>query len=139
MLVRNLRVISAIMKQQCTEKGRLVVNDGMDINAGSAICLGPNNFMEKYYRSVPVGVTVEGSNVLTRNLIIFGQGINKSHPHIIPVLNSILEDDEKAFGESIVPLIKHSVLSYISALWNQCTPTISTENELEKQTIYFLL
>ena len=90
-------VLSAIMKQQSTERARQVINDGMDISGGSAICLGPNNFMEKYYRSIPVGITVEGANILTRSLIIFGQGINKSHPYINNILDSILEDDIKQF------------------------------------------
>ena len=83
-------VLSAIMKQQCTERARIVLNHGMDIHAGSAICVGRNNFLEKFYRSAPIGITVEGSNTLTRSLIIFGQGLNKSHPHIFPILESIL-------------------------------------------------
>ena len=115
-------VISAIMKQQCTERGRLVVNDGMDINAGSAICLGHQNFMEKFYESVPVGVTVEGSNVLTRNLIIFGQGINKSHPYIYPILDSILENDVTAFKKTLFPMIEHSVCLYVNVLLQAFTP-----------------
>jgi acyl-CoA dehydrogenase len=64
-------VISAIMKQQTTDRAREVIDYGMDIHAGSAICLGENNFMEKFYRSSPIGITVEGSNTLTKNLIIF--------------------------------------------------------------------
>jgi len=75
-------VISAIMKQQTTERGRSVISDAMDIHGGAAICVGYNNFLEKYYKSVPIGITVEGSNTLTRSLIIFAQGLNKSHPHI---------------------------------------------------------
>ena len=77
------------MKQQCTEKARLVLNDAMDIHAGAAICLGYNNFLEKFYRAAPIGITVEGSNTLTRSLIIFGQGLNKSHPYIFPILENI--------------------------------------------------
>mgnify|MGYP001969183938 CR=1 FL=1 len=53
-------VISAIMKQQCTERGRIVLNDAMDIHGGAAICIGYSNFLEKYYRSAPIGITVEG-------------------------------------------------------------------------------
>ena len=56
-----------------------------------------SNFLEKYYRSAPIGITVEGSNTLTRSLIIFGQGLNKSHPYIFPILESILKDDVKEF------------------------------------------
>ena len=63
-------VLSAIMKQQCTERGRIVLNEAMDIHAGASICIGPNNFLEKFYRSAPIGITVEGSNTLTKNLIM---------------------------------------------------------------------
>ena len=80
-------VVSAIMKQQCTERARLVLNEAMDIHAGASICLGYSNFLEKFYRSVPIGITVEGSNTLTRSLIIFGQGLNKSHPYIFSILD----------------------------------------------------
>jgi acyl-CoA dehydrogenase len=66
-------VITAIMKQQTTERGRTILNHGMDIYAGSGICVGENNFFTKFYNSSPVGITVEGSNTLTRGLIIFGQ------------------------------------------------------------------
>ena len=93
-------VISAIMKQQCTERGRDVLNHGLDIHAGSGICVGYNNFLEKFYRSAPIGITVEGSNTLTRSLIIFGQGLNKSHPHIYNILDSILDNDINKFRSS---------------------------------------
>lgn len=102
-------VISAIMKEQTTERARTVLNHGMDIYAGSAICLGENNFLEEFYRSAPVGITVEGSNTLTKNLIIFGQGLNKSHPHIFDVYNSILTDDPKSFKTHFNKLIGHSL------------------------------
>ena len=68
-------VLSAIMKQQTTERGREVLNHAIDIHAGGAICLGYSNFLEKFYRAAPIGITVEGSNTLTRSLIIFGQGL----------------------------------------------------------------
>ena len=70
------------MKQQTTERGKTVIVNGMDVR-GSGICQGPNNFISKFYEAGPIGITVEGSNVLTRSLIIFGQGLNKSHPYII--------------------------------------------------------
>merc|ERR1711871_1802917 len=69
----------------------------MDIHAGSSICLGENNFLEKFYRSAPIGITVEGSNTLTKNLILFGQGLNKSHPFIYPILDNILNNDIEGF------------------------------------------
>jgi len=128
-------VLSAIMKQQSTERARQVINDGMEISAGAAICLGPNNFMEKYYRSVPVGLTVEGANILTRSLIIFGQGLNKSHPYINNILDSILEDDSKQFKESIIPMIKHSISTYLYAITRNLLPF--SNDLLSRQTMYF--
>ena len=127
-------VISAIMKQQTTDRAREVLNDGMDIHAGSAICLGENNFMEKFYRSAPIGITVEGSNTLTRNLIIFGQGLNKSHPYIYPVLDSILTDNLDNFKTSFRDILNHSLSLYWKSL-----PGVSfyCRTPLENQTLQF--
>lgn len=109
-------VISAIMKQQTTERGRVVLNEAMDIHGGAAICVGYNNFLEKYYKSAPIGITVEGSNTLTRSLIIFGQGLNKSHPHIYPLLESILDNDFGQFKTNFNRIISHSVGLYYKTL-----------------------
>ena len=102
-------VLSAIMKEQTTERARHVLLDGMDIHGGSAICMGSNNLIEKFYKSAPIGITVEGSNVLTKNLIIFGQGLNKSHPYIYPILDAVENDDAKKFGENMALIINHSL------------------------------
>ncbi len=123
-------VISALMKQQCTERARKVINNGMDIHAGNAICLGHSNFLHKYYQSAPIGITVEGSNTLTRSLIVFGQGLNKSHPYIFPILESILEDNPKDFQKEFNQMVGHTVGKYIKT-YNPFLP------ELEKQTINF--
>ena len=109
-------VISAIMKQQTTDRAREVLNHAMDIHAGSAICLGENNFLEKFYKAAPIGITVEGSNTLTRNLIVFGQGLNKSHPHIFPVLESILENDNTKFNTEFANILKHTAICYKNSL-----------------------
>ena len=124
-------VISAIMKQQTTDRAREVLNHGMDIHAGSAICKGPNNFLEKFYKSAPIGITVEGSNTLTRNLMIFGQGLNKSHPHIFPILDNILKSNEDGFKTNFNNIIKHSLKLYFKTL----NPFYT--DELERQTIHF--
>ena len=86
-------VITAIMKQQTTERARIILNHGMDIYSGSGICTGENNFFTKFYNASPVGITVEGSNTLTRGLIIFGQGLNKSHPYIFPIFENIQDNN----------------------------------------------
>jgi alkylation response protein AidB-like acyl-CoA dehydrogenase len=73
---------AAITKYQLTEMGRVVVNDAMDIHGGHGIQLGPHNYLGLLYQSLPVGITVEGANILTRNLIIFGQGALRCHPFV---------------------------------------------------------
>ena len=105
-------VITAIMKQQTTERGRIVLNHGMDIYAGSGICVGENNFFTKFYNSSPIGITVEGSNTLTRGLIIFGQGLNKSHPYIFPIFQSIQDDDLAGFKKHFNSLIANCLGNY---------------------------
>lgn len=75
-------VISAILKYQLTEGMRRVINDGMDIQGGSGICLGPRNFIGRLYQVIPIGITVEGANILTHTMMIFGQGAVRCHPFI---------------------------------------------------------
>ena len=76
-------VISAIVKYHVTERGRALVNDGMDILGGKGICIGPNNFLASAYQQIPIAITVEGANILTRSLIIFGQGAIRAHPYVL--------------------------------------------------------
>lgn len=76
-------VVSAIVKYHVTEMGRSVINDAMDVLGGKGICLGPNNFMGRVYQQIPIGITVEGANILTRSLIIFGQGAIRCHPYVL--------------------------------------------------------
>ena len=109
-------VLTAIAKQQCTERARNVLSHGMDIVAGSAICKGPNNIFTKFYQAAPIGITVEGSNTLTRSLIIFGQGLNKSHPHIFQLYDSIVENDLVSFRKHFNSMTIHAVNSYRHAL-----------------------
>ena len=130
-------VLTAIMKQQTTERARLVLNEGMDIYAGSAICTGENNFFTKFYHSAPIGITVEGSNTLTRSLIIFGQGLNKSHPFIFPIFQSIQEDDIKAFQKNFNAMLKEIIVNYTKVL--QPSFSWKEKDRLEKLTLKFSL
>jgi acyl-CoA dehydrogenase len=75
-------VVSAIMKAYVTENARQVINDAMDIRAGAGITLGPKNPLGPIYTSIPISITVEGANILTRTLIIFGQGAIRCHPFV---------------------------------------------------------
>ena len=130
-------VISAIMKYYATENARHVLNDAMDIYAGSGICLGENNFLEKYYKSAPVGITVEGSNTLTRSLIIFGQGLNKSHPFIYPILNDILSDDVNSFSKNFRNIIGHSMSMLSKSVVSNVYNSNDQSRQLDKLTQKF--
>jgi acyl-CoA dehydrogenase len=130
-------VISAIMKQQTTERGKDVIINAMDIHAGGAICKGPNNWISKYYNAGPIGITVEGSNTLTRSLIIFGQGLNKSHPHISNIVDAIEQDDLSRFNIHMKSMVNHTVKQFSKSFFNRFTPTGNAQNQLLDNTILF--
>lgn len=88
-------VISGIMKLHATEKMRTSVTDAMDIHGGKGIIDGPHNYLGNLYRSVPIGITVEGANILTRNLIVFGQGAIRSHPYILQEMTALNDPDQE--------------------------------------------
>ena len=86
-------VPSAIVKYHSTETMRKVVNDAMDILAGAGISMGPRNLLGQAYQGIPVGITVEGANILTRSLIIFGQGAVRSHPYVYKEMQAVADTD----------------------------------------------
>lgn len=88
-------VISAIVKYHCTERGRVVVNDAMDVHGGKGICMGPDNYLARFYQQTPIGITVEGANILTRSLIIFGQGAVRAHPYVLKEIKAAHDADKK--------------------------------------------
>jgi acyl-CoA dehydrogenase len=88
-------VLSAIAKYHVTERARRVVNDAMDIAGGKGICLGPSNFLGRAYQQLPISITVEGANILTRSLIIFGQGSIRCHPYLLKEMTAARDDDEE--------------------------------------------
>src|SRR5262245_12422128 len=90
-------VVTAIMKYQATERMRVVANDAMDIHGGKGVQDGPLNYLGTLYRAVPVGITVEGANIVTRSLIQFGQGAIRSHPYLLKEMTA-LEDPDRARG-----------------------------------------
>jgi acyl-CoA dehydrogenase len=81
-------VISAIVKYHLTERGRQAINDAMDVHGGKGICLGPSNYLGRNYQQIPVSITVEGANILTRNMIIFGQGAIRCHPYLLKEIDA---------------------------------------------------
>jgi len=90
-------VVTAIMKAQATERMRISVNDAMDVHGGKAIIEGPLNYLGALYRGVPIGITVEGANIVTRSLIQFGQGAIRCHPYLLKEMMA-LEDADRARG-----------------------------------------
>lgn len=101
-------VISAILKYHNTEQMRQVMNDAMDVHGGRGICMGPSNYLARGYQGVPVAITVEGANILTRSMIIFGQGAMRCHPFVVQEIESASNPD-KSLGlrEFDVALFKH--------------------------------
>lgn len=99
-------VISAIAKYNCTDRSRSVINDAMDVHGGKGICMGPDNYMARTYQQIPIGITVEGANILTRSLIIFGQGAVRAHPYVL-----------KEIKAAHNPNKKQAILDFDQALW----------------------
>ena len=93
-------VINSIMKYHATEKFRTVINDAMDVMGGSAIIRGENNLLAHAYFAIPISITVEGANILTRNLMQFGQGLIKSHPYIYTEITALKSNNVKAFDKA---------------------------------------
>ena len=88
-------VISALLKYHSTERMRHSVNDAIDIHGGRGICDGPSNYLQGAYQMVPVGITVEGANILTRTLITFAQGALRSHPYLYNEIEAVQDQDRE--------------------------------------------
>lgn len=117
-------VVSAIMKHEATERMRMTLNDAMDIHGGKGICMGPRNYLAAAYQAIPVGITVEGANILTRSLIIFGQGAMRCHPFLLREIEAAgLQDKEKSVAEfddsftaHVSHIMKNAALSLLHGL-----------------------
>ena len=100
-------VVTAIAKYNFTELGREIVNDAMDISGGAGISRGPRNLLAHSYIAMPIAITVEGANILTRTLMIFGQGAIRSHPYALKEIQALMEKDVKKFDENFWKHIGH--------------------------------
>jgi acyl-CoA dehydrogenase len=115
-------VPSAILKYHNTELGRQVANDAMDVHGGKAIMLGRKNYLARNYQGVPIAITVEGANILTRNLIIFGQGAIRCHPFVLAEMEAARDPDRERGLEAFDRLLfKHIgyTLSNAARSWVQ--------------------
>jgi acyl-CoA dehydrogenase len=118
-------VISAIAKYHMTERARACVNDAMDIHGGKGICLGPNNWVGRGYQVLPVGITVEGANILTRTLIIFGQGAIRAHPYVLREMRAAKElqgaEASSEFDDAFTAHIGHTLSNGVRAFLHGLT------------------
>lgn len=109
-------VISSVMKQNCTERGRRIVEKGMDVAAGSAICRGDKNYLGNAYMSLPIAITVEGANIMTRSFQVIGQGLTRCHPHMLELIYSLQGDSTPEnvdkFGKQLRKVINHGVSNF---------------------------
>lgn len=109
-------VVSAIAKYNFTEMQRKAINDGMDILGGNAISWGPRNMLASAYMNTPIGITVEGANILTRTLMIFGQGAIRSHPYIYNEIQGLMNKDLKTFDVAFTNHVGHTIRNKVRAL-----------------------
>jgi acyl-CoA dehydrogenase len=110
-------VISAICKYHMTERMRQIINDAMDIHGGKAIMMGPNNYLGRAYETIPIAITVEGANILTRSMIIFGQGAIRCHPWVLKEIAAAGHNDLDAFDRALWGHIGFTVSNAVRSLW----------------------
>ncbi|MCC8365446.1 acyl-CoA dehydrogenase FadE [Xenorhabdus sp. PB61.4] len=117
MLGEKPAVLSAIVKYHCTHRGQRAVIDAMDIAGGKGICLGPSNFLARSYQGAPIAITVEGANILTRSMIIFGQGAIRCHPYVLAEIAAAEKNDVKAFDKALFGHLGHVASNTLRSLW----------------------
>jgi len=114
-------VVSAIVKYHLTERGRYVINDAMDVHAGKGICMGPSNYLARIYQGTPIAITVEGANILTRSMIIFGQGAIRGHPWVLKEIEATRESNAATalikFDEAFFGHVGFVTTNFCRALW----------------------
>ncbi len=101
-------VVTAIVKYHLTESMRRAIDDAMDIHGGRGIMLGPNNYLARVYESIPVAITVEGANILTRNMIIYGQGAIRCHPFVLEEMQAAAGEGDQALQDFDLLLVSHA-------------------------------
>lgn len=131
-------VISAICKYHLTEKMRECVNASMDIHGGKGICLGPNNYLGRSYQGTPISITVEGANILTRNMMIFGQGAMRCHPYVLEEIRAAALKDENeqldAFDKAVWGHVGFAVSNTFRSLWFTLTGNIFSRTPFADDT-----
>ncbi|WED42657.1 acyl-CoA dehydrogenase [Legionella cardiaca] len=129
-------VASAITKYFNTEFGRITVNNAMDIHAGRAVVVGPRNYLSSYYLGVPVSITVEGANIMSRNLLIFGQGSMACHPFVRDEFYAVSRDDKGGFRQLIWQHIYYFMRNFaktICSAWTAGLFIAAPDNGLKRE------
>ena len=128
-------VLSAILKYRATEMGRETILHGMDIFAGKGITMGPRNPIASFYTQIPIAITVEGSNTLTRSLIVFAQGINKSHPYVGGLIEALETENADAFFRLLPKMVLYTLDHYRRSF----SPSVDKKAILESRNSLFIL
>ncbi|MBY8161620.1 acyl-CoA dehydrogenase FadE [Vibrio fluvialis] len=113
-------VISAIVKYHCTHRGQRSIIDAMDIVGGKGICLGPSNFLARGYQGAPIAITVEGANILTRSMIIFGQGAIRCHPYVLKEMEAAYSQSSDAveqFDAALAGHVSFTMSNLVRSIW----------------------
>ncbi|MEX1197899.1 MAG: acyl-CoA dehydrogenase [Pseudohongiellaceae bacterium] len=105
-------VVSALLKSSSTEYAQKAIVDGMDVFSGAGVMQGPNNILGGGYSSAPVSITVEGANIMTRTLMIFGQGATRCHPYALNLVQAVEDNDVAAFRENLVRWLWHTTSNW---------------------------
>ena len=114
-------MISAILKYHNTERMRKTLNDAMDVHGGRAVVLGPRNYLAAAYQAIPVAITVEGANILTRSMIIFGQGAIRCHPYVLKEMRAAMDNDDKAFNQAFGAHLHFAFTNAFRSVWLSLT------------------
>ncbi len=114
-------VVAGLVKYRQTELFRELAADGMDVLGGAGISTGPRNLLARAWIGAPIGITVEGANILTRTLIVFGQGVIRSHPHALALLRAVEADDARAFRRALLGQVGSFLGNLVRAPWLSLT------------------
>ncbi|MCH8057521.1 MAG: acyl-CoA dehydrogenase [Proteobacteria bacterium] len=130
-------VLSAILKYQLTEDNRHCINDAMDIHGGKGIITGPGNYLAHAYQALPISITVEGANILTRTLIIFGQGAIRAHPWLLKEMNAVTDPRpgaRKSFDKALFSHVGHIISCLVRSLVLGLTGGYATRSPIRGPT-----
>lgn len=134
-------VVTAIAKYHMTEMSRTLLNDSFDIHAGRAIQCGPKNYLAHGYMGVPISITVEGANILTRNLMIFGQGATRCHPYVLKELEAAANPDGEAglkqFDELLMKHVGFALGNTFGALFQGLTGGLLNSSPVGGETAQY--